>query len=600
MSFAKVFQLFQKNDAKPKTIKTQLPEVDRTPLAKSISSIIHSEGGWEPLGCDEDNNYLILSRKSGRVVCLGHQDLNEKKLRAVVGSTFCDQHYQVIDPETHEAVFDHKALAQDIVRRCDEIGLAKLTKVISTGLYREGDELIIHYGTSVRTASGTEFDTTPAKGTVYVAGPDMDVSVETAVASTEDIQSFLDVIATFALTPPCQRKLVGWWVASAYGPVVPQRPIAAVSAEAGSGKTTLLELLCTLHGEQAIRRDGIPTLAQALYAMEDRQRTLYCDEVEARAGNRKVFDDLAELARIGFTNSKEARLARVIGGKTRYFNAPAGVIVAGIGLPEFNRATESRAVRFRLDRRGESAVKMRHPLLDQANRDKVEQLGQRIRRLLHERWAVMRDSSVIFRMALEERGHDAREAEKYAALLAGYWTLTRDRLHAQDEVQALLIQTETDRVYARVTEAAYEQCLDILLSSKVVIYSEVAGPRSKAHIAVGQVIRSIITGPAADRMSLAVQLEDFGIRVDYKQGGWKLMVCTSASHQRLPLMYRGTDFALGGWKDALLRLPGASETVQRIGSQHRAQRAVMFDVPDSLQRPAPGPDYHFLDDADAA
>lgn len=600
MFFAKVFHLFQKNDAKLKTIQIQLPEVDRTPLAKSISSIIHSEGGWEPLGCDESNNYLILSRKSGRVVCLGHQDLNEKKLRAVVGSTFCDRHYQVIDPETHETVFDYKALAQEIVRRCDEIGLAKLTKVISTGLYREGDELIIHYGTSVRTASGTEFDTTPAKGTVYVAGPDMDVSVETAAASKEDIQSFLDVIATFALTPPSQRKLVGWWVASAYGPVVPQRPIAAVSAEAGSGKTTLLELLCGLHGEQALRRDGIPTLAQALYAMEDRQRTLYCDEVEARGANRKAFDDLAELARIGFTNCKEPRVARVIGGKTRYFNAPAGVMVAGIGLPEFNRATESRTVRFRLDRRGEGAVNKRHPLLDQANRGKVEHMGQRIRRLLHERWAVMRDSTVIFRMALEERGHDAREAEKYAALLAGYWTLTRDRLPAQDEVQGLLIETETDHVHARVTDSAYEQCLDILLSSKVVIYSDVAGRRSKAHLAVGEVIRNIITGPAAHRVSLAVQLEDFGIRVDHKQGGWKLMVCTSANHQRLPLMYRGTDFALGGWKDALLRLPGATETVQRIGSQHRAQRAVTFDVPASLQQAAAGPDYHFPDDADAA
>ena len=45
------------------------------------------------------------------------------------------------------------------------------------------------------------------------------------------------------------------------------------------------------------------------------------------------------------------------------------------------------------------------------------------------------------------------------------------------------------------------------------------------------------------------------------------------------LMQR-TDWALGGWKDVLLRMPGAEPAVQKIAKQ--AQRVALMDTPAEL------------------
>lgn len=602
MQLKNVFDIFRKKVAKESATTIEIPECDRTQSTSTVSNsnIIVPGGGWEPVGCDEDGNYIVVSRKTGRLVRFCPQNLNDKNLRAKVGNDYCVEHYLAQDPLTKKAVIDYRGLAEDIVCSCDDRGLFDKNAVRTTGFHREGGELIVHYGSEVCTATGSGIDITPTSRRVYVAGPKMDISVATPCASDADMQKVPEVLSTFCLTPAHQILLTGWYGLTSFGSAVPHRPIAKLPAEFGSGKTTLVQFMVGLHGTQALRRDGIPTLAQVIRAMPDRPRTLYCDEVEARASNRKVMEDFEEVSRIAFTSSDDEGIVRVIGGKTRGFHAPDGVFIAGIGLPEFNLATESRAVTFPLGKLSDEANRNPHWLLRPGSKSKVLELGQRIRRRLLTRWPIMRDSLGVFREVLVDVGHTARHADKYAALLAGYWTFTNERLPSSDEVRGLLQQTALDSVAGEFVEKAYEVCLNTLLGSNMVVHVDVAGNRVKASQSFGEVVRNIITGPAENRVSLASQLEDYGIRVDWREGVWKLMVCSSGIHPRLSHIFRETDVARGGWKSVLLRIPGAIETVQRIGAGQRAQRAVMFDVPDYLKEPDSDSDFHFPDDRDAA
>ena len=83
-----------------------------------------------------------------------------------------------------------------------------------------------------------------------------------------------------------------------------------------------------------------------------------------------------ELFRGAFSNGEGGRQTRVYGGKTRYYNAPSGVLLAGISLLAFDPATESRTVRVQLETLP-ATCRDDNPLPCSHQRHLVEDLGRR-------------------------------------------------------------------------------------------------------------------------------------------------------------------------------------------------------------------------------
>ena len=562
--------------------------------AARVTNLVVPEGGWVPMGHTLEGSYVVLSLKTGQLVTLRANDLRIDKLRVWLGREACKAN-TVYDTELQEEVENGHALTEAIAEECDRLGLFNPTRVRGPGLYRDGDDLVVNFGQQVVSMSGKPVSLMRHKEqAVYQSGPDLGFSLDTPCASESDVQAVLRVLGSFGLSRQGDwMMLVGWFVAAFFGTVLMHRPILALTAERGSGKTTLIEFLGRLLGSQAMRRDGMPTVAQTIYTLEHAPAALIVDEFEARATKKAALEDFCKILREGFSSSDSERIMRVIGGRARYFNVPAGALLAGISLPALDLATESRAFRLILQPLPESSRVRYEPLLDLSRGAEVTALGERVRRLLLDRWEVMRKAVDDARFQLIALGHEARIADKYAPLVAGYVAITHSKEASAEEIRAVITEMHLGVPERVLVERDAEACLNVLLRRKVAMHREVHGGKEKVYMRIREVVTSTVYAENnEDRKQLSKQLEEFGVRALWVRptGKWKLAVCSSELHDGMRKLMTGTGWANGGWRDVLMRLPGAEASVQKVAGA--SQRVVMLDMPREVLAPE-GEDYDF-------
>ena len=533
-----------------------------------MQCISNPDGGWAPAGFDEKGHYVVLSKKTGRLVTLSPRSLDGNTLRAVIGSQYCDDNYGELDSKLEKEVFRPDELAEAIRKECDAQGLVDLANIRSPGFYCDDGRLLVHFGNEVYYADGKSVDTTPGT-TIYESGPSMGFSFDTPAATQEEVQRLEEVVRGFNFqTSFGSVAVLGWFATAVFGAVVDNRPILAVTAERGAGKTTLIELLSAMLGPQAMRRDGVPTVAQVIYELENRSAALLVDEFEAQGSKKKPLEDFLSLVRTSFTKSKDARITRVIAGRMRSFNPPAGVLVAGIALPVFDDASNTRTVRIQMQMLSTNSPRVSSPLLDSSNRDEIEEFGARIRRLLVGRWDVLVSTQKIVRGMLVGLGHEARAADLFSPLIAGYVALTSEELPSPQRLEELLEECQLTTAEVKTVHRDGDLCLSLLLNRRVVIYEAVGGKPVKSHKRVRDVIGRIMSSYLDDEMRRALmrQLEKFGLRPLWKSAmkQWKLVVAASEMNSGLRRLMQGTPWQSGGWKDVLSRVPAAVMGQQRV------------------------------------
>lgn len=192
----------------------------------------------------------------------------------------------------------------------------------------------------------------------------------------------------------------------------------------------------------------------------------------------------------------------------------------------------------------------------------------------------MRDGSGAFRRALLAAGHEARQADKWAATAAGHWTLLHDALATDGQLQALLERMGLGRPEAVQPDSDSERCLRVLLDARMPVVEADGGREARHPATLAALLRRLGRGESGDAPALAKQLEPYGVRALAGSGKLRLAAASGADHARLGSVFRGIDWALGGWRAVLLRLPAASEGVQRIDGIPR--RCVIVDVPEYL------------------
>jgi CheY-like chemotaxis protein/energy-coupling factor transporter ATP-binding protein EcfA2 len=577
--------------SKPK--KIAVPE-ERAATPAYVANLVVPEGGWKPMGYILEGSYVVLSLKTGQLVTLRANDLNIPKLQVWLGRDACKAS-TVYDTELQKEVEEGRVVIDAIAEDCDRLGLFDFKAVRGPGLYREGDDLVVNFGQQVVSLSGKPVSLErQKKQPVYQSGPDLGFSLDTPCASESEVQSVLSVLGSFGWSRVGDwMMLVGWFVAAFFGTALPHRPILSLTAERGSGKTTLIEFLGRLLGSQAIRRDGMPTVAQTIYALEHSQATLIVDEFEARSTKKSAVDEFFKLLREGFSFSDADRIMRVIGGQARYFNVPAGALLAGISMPTFDSATATRAFELVLHPLPEASRAGYEPLLDLSRGAEVTAVGERVRRLLLDRWGVMRAALDGARLQLISLGHEARIADKFAPIVAGYVALTHKGKASPEELRAVIAEMGLEVPRHVSVERDAETCVNVLLSRKVVVFRMVNGVKEKLYMTIRDVLTILVHDQDNEhREQLSKQLEEFGVRALWvrSSASWKLAVCTSSQHEGVRRLMMRTDWAHGGWKDVLMRLPGAEASVQKVARV--SQRVVTIDMPRSVLVPE-GDDYDF-------
>ena len=559
-------------------------------------------GGWQAVGYEPERGAIVLiSRLTGALVHLGAQQLNDREVALRFGAAALAD-FMNLDQESKRSRFDSNAFLQAVHEACIALGPFDPDRVRGPGVYRDGRGLVINDGRTVYRDNGQPLDVTPQRGGhVYVAGRPLGFTSTSALASTEDLSELVRAVQSFGYARPADARLVlGWMGMVTLGQALEHRPLLVLTAGRGSGKTTLVEMMGRILGDQVLSREGVPTKAQVIRALQNRSAGLILDEFEARAKSPGAMKDLFELLRVGFTGLRNgAPYARTEpGGKLQHFNAPTGALLAGIAIPALNEATESRAAHVNLGRlpsrsgfRGDEISW----LFDAERASDAEALGRRVRALLIQRWSVVRESLHRLTAQLLALGHDARRSSVWATLLACYLGITHKRAPDESALRELLAEHGLVEAGIESSDQEGSDCLRFLISRRITVVRLKGDRKVREQLSVQEIISAVVHGEEDEREALAQQLHAFGLRLLKRASNspWTLAVRTSEKAERLAMMFRSTDWSAGGWKHVLSRLPGASREVVRVDGI--PQRVVVVPLCEELVAP---PRLASLHDAD--
>ena len=184
------------------------------------------------------------------------------------------------------------------------------------------------------------------------------------------------------------------------------------------------------------------------------------------------------------------------------------------------------------------------------------------------RWDILVSAQKTLRGMLIDQGHEARAADLFSPLIAGYVALTSAELPSQQRLAAILEECRLPPVVVTDVQRDSDVCLSILVNRRVVIFETIGGKVVRSHQRIRDVICAIV-GSDLDietRQSLIKQLEKFGLRPVWKRSAneWKLVVATSEMNTGMRRLMQGTPWSSGGLKDVLSRLPSAVIGQQRV------------------------------------
>lgn len=331
------------------------------------------------------------------------------------------------------------------------------------------------------------------------------------------------------------------------------RTMLMVTGARGSGKSTLAEILALLIGPMA--GTGIVNGFTEAGLRQMRNATamgLIRDEVEAVDGQGKDGQTRTlGLLRRMVTDEGGRVLRGTAGHSALPFRVIGAPVQFGINPPRMDDATASRTVRLSI-----AAQSARDPGVAVAH---LARLKAQARELQPGLWAQMlrgssrwRETFDAMHIAASGMGADAAMCMASAADLApttdapGDWT---ERVERARPMLAVIIGTP-DR--GSVDEAEADRCA-LRLTASFVTTSPGLAPR-----AVSDLIGDAFDDPNGGLPRRALGLYGLALTRDRS---WLLV---ADHHPQLDRLFADTPWAEGGWRSALLRLPGAERANRRI------------------------------------
>lgn len=341
------------------------------------------------------------------------------------------------------------------------------------------------------------------------------------------------------------------------------RTMLVVTGARGSGKSTLAEILAVLIGPMA--GTGVVNGFSEAGLRQTRNNTamaLILDEVEAVDGQGKDGQTrtLGLLRRMATDEG-----GRVLRGTAGHSALPFRVIGApalfGINPPRMDVATTSRTVRLSI-----TAQSARDPGVALVH---LAQLQKKARDMQPGLWARMLRESPRWRATFEamyiaarQLGADARQADAAAALQAA-WDMAADTGLPEGDDWSERVERALPMLRGLIgtpdhggDEGADADECGLHLTASFVTTSPGLAPR-----AVSDLISDAFEDPDGPASRRALGLYGLALTRD------PACLLVADRHPQLDRLFAGTRWAEGGWRAALLGLPGAERANRRIGGR---------------------------------
>ncbi|WP_319533402.1 hypothetical protein [uncultured Cohaesibacter sp.] len=502
-------------------------------------------------------NYHLLNA-AGELVSLTPSHLEKQSTQAALVHGDISWFKTRFPPRDHRQDFDRLEALNWIMMECSIKGYFDPAqhKLRKTGIWRVGSgedsRLLAHLGSHIY-FEGREMDPGFQKeGAFYLisnAIPRM--SEPKDAASVGDCKEILDVVNTWTFKDGARgpNLWLGWMMAAQYGGAPEWRVHMMAGAENGAGKSTLAQLLEGLLGGlgQFINE---ATEAGIRQSAAGRSGAIIYDEVEGKEEGGSVAR-IVELIRRMSGGAGAVTLRGSAGGKSSTFVVLGVAYLTAILPPMLEPQDRSRFVEIHLGPliKGEEGM---------ANEEKVnrmlartDKLSPRLRRRAFDNWDRFNDSIAAYRASFAKLEIRARDALRFATVLAGRDVALYDDMLDGDyyDEEATLYKPLIDQTLSDGSDGEGIQCLNQILMMPLSML------RINNTLSLGEMIAMALNGDELHAKSLS----RMGIRVipEYEQSDIPPGMLVANSHPRLEEIFSGTKWAHKQWQQALRYIDGA-------------------------------------------
>jgi hypothetical protein len=365
--------------------------------------------------------------------------------------------------------------------------------------------------------------------------------------------------------------LLGWIAASMIGGALTWRPQGWVTGDRGTGKSTLLEVVRGVLGPNASVATGNTTAAGIRQTLADKSLPVLLDELEAQDDSADTVHRVIELLRQASSGAIGLR-----GGaehKATAFQIRSSMLAASILVPPLRSQDRSRIALLELLPRPATAGNVL------PRSDALAQIGQRVLRRLVDQWQRLPEALERWRQQLGAHLQmDARGQDQYGTLLACGELALGDGFDGDelDDITRDLKKLLTEALADDVPD--WRRCIDHLMTAAADTW------RGGEKQTIGRLVAMAAKDfGEPDSVQSNRALAVYGVRVVLEKGVF--MVAVANQHQGLAGAFQRTVWsarsgASGGWRQTLLRAPGAA--ARPVALRFEGHSAKVVQVPLSL------------------
>lgn len=369
--------------------------------------------------------------------------------------------------------------------------------------------------------------------------------------------------------------LVGWVGAAMLSGALDWRPSIWIMARAGSGKSTLQNVIRALFGKNGIVKAADATEAGIRQTLKNSTLPVSFDEAEAEEENKRQSKILA-LVRIAASGDVSLRGSE--GHSAKMFALRSPFFFSSILPPPMENADADRILILSLKKA--DGVE---PIIDP---QRLERIGQSIKRRMIDGWPYFRDRFQAFRERLAAEGiKEPRYLDQFGTLLACADIALhppKQEFYLDEEEDAFIKRTKQLCAEIKIeNESDAKRCLNKLMTSVTDTW------RSGSKKLISELIDEVRQG-TDDAKDAEDVLERNGMRIFSRRltttGVEVRFLFVANQHDGLRKIFDGTKWAgkgstIGGWVNALrqLEVPNTSEAI-RCGKM--TQRGTTFVLDD--------------------
>jgi putative DNA primase/helicase len=583
-------------DATVVSLPTSLPErwdlADPLPAGITIDSILNPPATPPPtstpkpaapkvpfrcLGHD-DAGFHYLSFRSNTIVSLDAPSHNEMNLQLVADDDFWLELSLRLNSDSES--INWKAVAKFLIGEQMRTGFYDDDRIRGLGCW-------VEHPSSVSTHHGN----TPAQRVVFHAGDRLYVNgIETAIQAHDSHwiyparKSIRVDLSRPATTDQAKRlvelsTLLPWsaeswpWLLPAMCFIAPicgaleWRPHAWLVGSKGVGKTWIFSnFIHAILGNNCMQAVSSTTEAAIRQKLQSDAIPVIFDEIEAKDERSAArIQNVLELARQASSETGGSIFKGSASGVAKQFRIRSSFIFSSIVSGATEAADESRIARMELSADRRDAAKF--DALQAQARETLQspEWCESIRaRAVHLAPAI-RISAAVFQRAIAAVAGDARKGQQYGAIAAGYWHLMYDNAATPADAQHWASQVKWNDVGLADNDNDETRALDTLLQYRTTMQAQ-DGTRYDHSVEelIGIFFRNVNASDAAKESLLRI-----GVCPSRSLG----CIDIAVRHVELGKVYRGSHFA-DRWKDHLLRIKGAKESVANPGRGMKAFKAV--------------------------